>query len=94
MSTSQDNLQTLAGYLTHTLSDKYDVRKPAEDYLISVEGSPNFTMLLLQLAEAEQVDMTVRLAAAINLKNVVKRNWRVVDDQENKVGLLFLYSIP
>ncbi len=85
MSAAQDNLQVLANYLTQTLSEKYEVRKPAEDYLISVEGSPNFTMLLLQLSEAEQVDITVRLAAAINFKNVVKRNWREVEDQQNKV---------
>ncbi len=85
MAVTQDSLSALAGYLTQTLSVKYEVRKPAEDYLISVEGSPNFTMLLLQLIEAEQVEMTIRLAAAIDFKNVVKRNWRVVEDHENKV---------
>ncbi len=85
MAVTQDSLTALAGYLTQTLSEKYDVRKPAEDYLISVEGSPNFTMLLLQLIEAEQVEITIRLAAAINFKNVIKRNWRIVEDQENKV---------
>ena len=87
MAATPENLQVLANYLTQTLSGKYDVRKPAEEYLISLEGAQGFTMLLLQLAESEQVDLTVRLAAAINFKNVVKRNWRIIDEHDNKVGV-------
>ena len=87
MEATPENLQVLVTYLTQTLSEKYEVRKPAEDYLLSVEGTQNYTMLLLRLTESEQVEMTIRLAAAINFKNVIKRNWRIVEDQANKVSL-------
>ena len=85
MEATPENLQALAAYLTQTLSDKYEVRKPAEDYLMSVEATPNYAMLLLQLTDSEQVEMHIRLAASINFKNFVKRNWRIVEDQPNKV---------
>ena len=85
MEATPENLQALAAYLTQTLSDKYEVRKPAEDYLMSVEATPNYAMLLLQLTDSEQMEMHIRLAASINFKNFVKRNWRVVEDQPNKV---------
>ena len=81
MEATPENLQVLATYLGQTLSEKYDIRKPAEDHLMSVEGAPNYAMLLLQLADGGQVENHIRLAAAINFKNFVKRNWRVVDDQ-------------
>lgn len=85
MEATPENLQALAAYLTQTLSDKYEVRKPAEDYLLSVEATPNYAMLLLQLTDSDQVEMHIRLAASINFKNFVKRNWRIVEDQPNKV---------
>lgn len=85
MEATPENLQALATYLTQTLSEKYEVRKPAEDYLMSVEGTPNYATLLLQLADSEQVEMHIRLAASINFKNFVKRNWRVLEEHPNKV---------
>ena len=87
MEATPENLQALAAYLTQTLSDKYEVRKPAEDYLMSVEATPNYAALLLQLTDSDQVEMHIRLAASINFKNFVKRNWRIVEDQPNKVLL-------
>ena len=85
MEATPENLQALAAYLTQTLSDKYEIRKPAEDYLMSVEGTPNYATLLLQLTDSDQVEMHIRLAASINFKNFVKRNWRIVEDKPNKV---------
>lgn len=94
MEPTPENLQGLANYLTQTLSPKYEVRKPAEDYLLSVEGTQNYTLLLLRLVDTEQVEMSVRLAAVINFKNVIKRNWRIVEDQPNKVSTMSCsYSI-
>lgn len=87
MEATPENLQALATYLTQTLSEKYEVRKPAEDYLMSVEATPNYATLLLQLTDNDQVEMHIRLAASINFKNFVKRNWRIVEDQPNKVLL-------
>ena len=79
-----ENVQTLVTYLTQTLSPDYTVRKPAEDYLLAVEKQAGYCILLLQLAESEQVDLPIRLAAVINFKNFVKRNWRILDN-DNKV---------
>ena len=50
----------------------------AEKFLESVEGSPNYTVVLLTLVKEETVDMILRVAAAITFKNTVKRNWRIV----------------
>ena len=97
MEATPENLQALAAYLTQTLSDKYEIRKPAEDYLMSVEGTPNYATLLLQLTDSDQIEMNIRLAASINFKNFVKRNWRIVEDKPNKVrqfvSLTILYHI-
>ena len=86
MEATPENLQVLASYLNRTLSASYDVRKPAEDYLASVEGNQNYALLLLQLADSDQVELHIRMAAAINFKNFVKRNWRVLEDRPNKIS--------
>lgn len=87
MEVTSENIQALVTYLTQTLSPEYGVRKPAEDYLMTVEKQAGYTILLLQLADSEQVEMSVRLAAVINFKNCVKRNWRIVDG-ESKVCMV------
>ena len=86
MDATPENLQALATYLTHTLSEDYHARKQAEDYLISVEATQNYALLLLQLADTQEVGSHVRLAASIMFKNFVKRNWRVPEDSPNKVS--------
>ena len=85
MEATPENLQALATYLTHTLSPQYEIRKQAEDYLESVEGTQNYAILLLQLAESQDVESHIRLAASITFKNFVKRNWRVVEEKPNKI---------
>ena len=85
MQATPENLKVLGDYLNQTLSADYSVRKPAENYLEQLEGTENYAVLLLQLADSDVVDMNIRLAAAINFKNFVKRNWRVVD-QQSKVS--------
>ena len=87
MDPTSETVQTLVTYLTQTLSPEYDIRKPAEDCLMSLEKQPNYSILLLQLTDSEPVPMHIRLAAAINFKNFVKRNWRVVDDVNNVSGI-------
>lgn len=86
MEVTPENVQTLVTYLTQTLSPDYAVRKPAEDCLLAVEKQAGYCILLLQLAESEQVDLPIRLAAVINFKNFVKRNWRILDN-DNKIPL-------
>ena len=91
MEASEQNLSALAAFLSQTLSEKYEVRKAAEDYLVSVEANQNYAMLLLSLVDSSStqqlaVEPNVRLAAAIVFKNFVKRNWRVVEDRPNKIA--------
>ncbi len=85
MEGTPENIQILATYLTRTLSPQYEIRKQAEDYLESVEGTQNYAILLLQLAESQEIESHIRLAASITFKNFVKRNWRIVDDMPNKI---------
>lgn len=53
---------------------------PAEQFLNQVEGNENYPVLLLTLLTRDetQVPTNIKLAASINLKNLVKRNWVVV----------------
>ena len=85
MEPTPENIQALAAYLTHSLSSQYEIRKQAEDYLESVEGTQNYAILLLQLAESQEIETHIRLAAGITFKNFVKRNWRIVDEKPNKI---------
>lgn len=50
----------------------------AEKFLEGVEVNQNYAILLLHLIDKDNVDMTIRVAAAIAFKNYVKRNWPVV----------------
>lgn len=84
--TDKMDIQALAEYLGNTLSEKYDIRKPAEEKLMQLEGTPNYGMLLMQIADETTLDMRLRLAAAINFKNFIKRNWRIVEDQPTKIS--------
>lgn len=86
MEATPENLQALIEYLTHTLSPQYEVRKKAEDYLMSVEGTENYAMLLLRLTNTQEAGAHVRQAASISFKNFVKRNWRIIEDRPNKIS--------
>ncbi|XP_033645162.1 exportin-2-like isoform X2 [Asterias rubens] len=86
MEGTPQNLQTLAASLQQTLSANITERRAAESYLESVEGSANYSILLLQLVSKEDIDITIRISAAITFKNFVRRNWRVVEDVANKIN--------
>lgn len=47
----------------------------AEKLLESIEVQRNYAVLLLNLVDKQEVDMTIRIAGAIAFKNYVKRNW-------------------
>lgn len=79
MELNNNNIQTLAGYLQHTLSPDISVRRPAEKFLESVEANRNYPVLLLNLVDKADIDMSIRVAGAIIFKNFIKRNWRVED---------------
>ncbi|XP_063217026.1 exportin-2 [Bacillus rossius redtenbacheri] len=80
MELSEENLNTLSGYLRHTLNPDVNVRKPAEKFLESVEINQNYPILLLHLVDKQEVDLTVRIAGAVAFKNYIKRNWGIDED--------------
>uniref|UniRef100_A0A8C2DYI6 Exportin-2 n=1 Tax=Cyprinus carpio TaxID=7962 RepID=A0A8C2DYI6_CYPCA len=85
MELNDGNLQTLTEYLQKTLSPDPAVRRPAEKFLESVEGNQNYPILLLTLLEKSQ-DEVIRVCAAVTFKNYIKRNWRIVEDEPNKIS--------
>uniref|UniRef100_A0A8C9XK83 Exportin-2 n=1 Tax=Sander lucioperca TaxID=283035 RepID=A0A8C9XK83_SANLU len=85
MELNDANLQTLTEFLRKTLDPDPTVRRPAEKFLESVEGNQNYPLFLLTLLEKCQ-DNVIRVCAAVTFKNYIKRNWRIVEDEPNKVS--------
>uniref|UniRef100_A0A7N8X746 Exportin-2 n=1 Tax=Mastacembelus armatus TaxID=205130 RepID=A0A7N8X746_9TELE len=85
MELNDANLQTLTEFLRKTLDPDPTVRRPAEKFLESVEGNQNYPLLLLTLLEKSQ-DSVIRVCAAVTFKNYIKRNWRIVEDEPNKIS--------
>uniref|UniRef100_A0A8D3DNW8 Exportin-2 n=1 Tax=Scophthalmus maximus TaxID=52904 RepID=A0A8D3DNW8_SCOMX len=85
MELNDANLSTLTEFLRKTLDPDPAVRRPAEKFLESVEGNQNYPLLLLTLLEKSQ-DNVIRVCAAVTFKNYIKRNWRIVEDEPNKIS--------
>uniref|UniRef100_A0A3Q3JW21 Exportin-2 n=1 Tax=Monopterus albus TaxID=43700 RepID=A0A3Q3JW21_MONAL len=85
MELNDANLQTLTEFLRKTLDPDPTVRRPAEKFLESVEGNQNYPLLLLTLLEKSQ-DNVIRVCAAVTFKNYIKRNWRIVEEEPNKIS--------
>lgn len=49
----------------------------AEKLLESTETQRNYAVLLLNLIDKAEVDMTIRVAGSIAFKNYIKRNWAI-----------------
>lgn len=80
------NLNEVALNLKNTLSPDANVRRQAEKFLQSNEAKENYNVLLLQLVAEASTDGLIRIAAAISFKNSVKRNWRIVEGEPNKIS--------
>ena len=81
MDPTPENLQTLSNYLKQTMSPVSKDRNQAEKFLQQHEGNQGFSLLLLNLLGSDSNDpqmQCVKLAAAINFKNFIKRNWKIV----------------
>uniref|UniRef100_A0AAQ6A9B2 Exportin-2 n=1 Tax=Amphiprion ocellaris TaxID=80972 RepID=A0AAQ6A9B2_AMPOC len=85
MELNDANLQTLTEFLRKTLDPDPTIRRPAEKFLESVEGNQNYPLLLLTLLEKSQ-DNVIRVCAAVTFKNYIKRNWRIVEDEPDKIS--------
>ncbi|XP_063589155.1 exportin-2-like [Penaeus indicus] len=88
MEVTEENLARLVEVLTHTLSPDPTQRRSAEQFLSQVEGNENYPVLLLTLLtrDESQVPANIKLAASINLKNLVKRYWVVDEDGTNRIS--------
>ncbi|KAL1399335.1 hypothetical protein pipiens_008286 [Culex pipiens pipiens] len=88
MEINENNFERLASYLQQTLSPDPEVRRPAERFIESIEVSQNYPLLCLHLIDRGQVEITIRVAAAIAFKNFVKRNWgwHLENDGPDKVA--------
>uniref|UniRef100_A0A4W5QZE5 Exportin-2 n=1 Tax=Hucho hucho TaxID=62062 RepID=A0A4W5QZE5_9TELE len=85
MELNDGNLQTLTEFMRKTLDPDPSVRRPAEKFLESVEGNQNYPILLLTLLEKSQ-DNVIRVCSAVTFKNYIKRNWRIIEDEPNKIS--------
>lgn len=96
MEINDQNLAALGQYLQQTLSSNAETRKTAENFLRECEkekgknylsdealfSCSGYTLLLMTSMDRADTDLTIRTAAAITLKNVVKRCW----DQTDKLS--------
>lgn len=57
----------------------------AENFLQSIESNQNYPLLLLNLVDRDNIDLTLRVAGAVTFKNYVKRNWKIDEDEPNKI---------
>nr|SZF06440.1 exportin-2 [Psoroptes ovis] len=69
------NLEQLINCLMQTLSPDVNVRKPAELFIESCSSKPGYIQQLLQLIQFPNLDSTIKLCAAIALKNLIKKYW-------------------
>lgn len=84
--TDLDANAALALNLKNTLSPEANVRKQAEKYLETVEGRNGHNVQLLGIVNDATADELIRVAAVIAFKNSVKRNWRIIPDEPNKIS--------
>ena len=61
MEVNTQNIQQLALYLQKTLSPQNEVRKPAEEFLQSVEVNQNYPVLLLHLLQSEGIEPNIKV---------------------------------
>lgn len=85
MEINDNNLNQLGAYLGQTLAPQPQLRKPAEEFLQSVECNQNYPILLLSLINKPDVEPNIKIAGSITFKNYVKRNWKVPEEGTDKI---------
>ncbi|CAI5439866.1 unnamed protein product [Caenorhabditis angaria] len=68
--------------LQETLEADAKVRKTGEERLRQLQSTPGYIIQILQLVVNEQGAPQIRMAAAVALKNFVKRNWGAAPEVE------------
>eukprot|EP01025_Chloroclados_australasicus_P001666 TRINITY_DN10413_c0_g2_i1.p1 TRINITY_DN10413_c0_g2~~TRINITY_DN10413_c0_g2_i1.p1 ORF type:complete len:500 (-),score=44.92 TRINITY_DN10413_c0_g2_i1:1-1473(-) len=72
----------VAQQLRNSFDANFDVRKQAEASLRDLQQKPTYCCVLLQLLSRHDLDLSVKQAAAVGLKNCVKYRWQVQFDTE------------
>lgn len=80
------DLVQLSEVLRCTLAQDNQKRKEAEKFLDSADHVANYGLLLLQLLTANEADDVVRVAAAVTFKNFVKKNWRIIEGEPQRIS--------
>lgn len=65
MEVNPQNIQQLAAYLQQTLSPQNEIRKPAEQFLQSVEANQNYPVLLLHLLQSDGAELNIKVTINI-----------------------------
>ncbi|XP_076036358.1 chromosome segregation 1 [Oratosquilla oratoria] len=88
MEVTEDNLRRLAEVLAQTLSPDINQRRPAEQFLSEIMLNANYAVLLLTLITRDdaQVSASIKLSAAIQLKNFIKMHWAVPEDGADRIS--------
>ena len=71
MEVNAQNIQQLAVYLQQTLSPQNEVRKPAEEFLQSVEGNQNYPILLLHLLQSDGAEPNIKVSASALKSSII-----------------------
>ncbi|KAI3405828.2 CSE1 [Candida oxycetoniae] len=77
---SQNSLETIPKILEQSLISQHS--KLAEQTLRSIENEVGFSINLLHLVASKNLSASIRLAAALYFKNLVKRKW-ITEDGNN-----------
>jgi exportin-2 (importin alpha re-exporter) len=87
MELNEMTMKIIAEFLEKTLSPDPNVRRPAEKQLEQYSMNENYGLILLMLAQKQDISMHLRVSASINFKNYIKKNWPIDEDQQNKITL-------
>lgn len=83
---SPARIQELSQSLGQTLSPDASIRKTAERFLESLEGTPGYGILLLNLIGTESIPPVLRTSASVYFKNFIRRHWAVPDVAVSKIS--------
>lgn len=72
---TEQDLRALSEIFAHTLSPSREAIKQAETQLKVVSKQPGYSINVLKLLALDAIDGSVRQAASVNFKNLVKYRW-------------------
>ena len=80
-----DDVQLLATVLSHTFDNDANIRHRAESELATIESRPGYSSTLLHICVLP-LPLPIKQAAALRFKNRIKRNWLVLEGDEEGEG--------